>query len=160
MPSKYFNEIPDPSKWDQRFFSMCHLIASWSEDKSRQVGAVIIGPDKEVRSIGFNGLPRGIFSDIEKRHSSKNGEKYYWFEHAERNAIYNAARAGIATKNCEMYCTVFPCSDCLRAIIQSGIIKLHTYLPPEKDPHFHRSFEVSIEMAREVGLEVFVYTKD
>lgn len=136
---------------------MAHLVGSWSEDKSRQVGAVIVGKAKEVRSIGFNGLPRGISADVELRHSAENGEKYHWFEHAERNAIYNAARIGIGTLGCEMYCTLFPCSDCLRAIVQSGMFALNTYEPPSEDLYFLRSFEVSLEMAREVGLEIRVF---
>lgn len=136
---------------------MAHLVGSWSEDKSRQVGAVIIGKAKEVRSVGFNGLPRGISADIGLRHSAENGEKYHWFEHAERNAIYNAARVGISTLGCEMFCTLFPCSDCLRAIVQSGMVALNTYEPPWEDLHYLRSFEVSLEMAREIGLEIRVF---
>lgn len=149
--------IETPTKWDRRFFALAHLIGSWSEDKSRQIGSVIVGPAKEVRSVGFNGLPRGISADVEHRHSKENGEKYYWFEHAERNAVYNAARVGIATAGCEMYCTLFPCSDCLRAIVQSGLSTLNTYAPPERDSYFQRSFEVSLEIAQEAGLSIRVF---
>jgi dCMP deaminase len=136
---------------------MAHLIGSWSEDKSRQIGAVVVGEAKEVRSIGFNGLPRRIAASVDARHSRDDGEKYYWFEHAERNAIYNAARAGISTLNCEIYSTLFPCSDCLRGIVQSGIIRLKTYLPPMEDKQFKRSFEVALEMAAEAGLEIEIF---
>ena len=149
--------MSEPSKWDRRFFEMAHLIGSWSEDKSRQIGAVIVGQAKEVRSVGFNGLPRGISANVERRHSKDGGEKYYWFEHAERNAIYNAARVGIATSGCEIYCTLFPCSDCLRAIVQSGMHTLKTYAPPEQDAYFQRSFEVSLEMAHEAGLKILAF---
>lgn len=154
------NMVSSPSKWDHRFFSMAQLIGSWSEDKSRQIGSVIVGEAKELRSIGFNGLPRGISANVDYRHSKENGEKYHWFEHAERNAIYNAARAGISTSGCEIYSTLFPCSDCLRAIIQSGIIVLNTYVPPENDSFFKRSFEVSLEMAQEAGLKIRVFEKN
>ncbi|MEP1963226.1 deoxycytidylate deaminase [Tateyamaria sp.] len=149
--------VVSPTQWDHRFFSMAHLIGSWSEDKGRKVGAIIVGQAQEVRSIGFNGLPRGVSDAVDQRYSKENGEKYYWFEHAERNAIYNAARVGIATGDCELYSTLFPCSDCLRAIVQSGIKILKTYAPPDQDAHYKRSFEVSLEIAHEAGLKVFVF---
>ena len=145
------------SKWDRRFFQLAYLIGTWSEDKSRQIGAVIVGPANEVRSIGFNGLPRRVSAAVESRHSRDGGEKYYWFEHAERNAIYNAARVGIATNECQLYSTLFPCSDCLRALVQSGIVTLKTFKPPADDVHFQRSFEVSLEIAAEAGLSILVY---
>ena len=63
----------------------------------------------------------------------------------------------IGILGCEMYCTLFPCSDCLRAIVQSGMVALNTYEPPSEDLYFVRSFEVSLEMAREAGLEIRVF---
>lgn len=148
-----------PSKWDRRFFQLAHLIGTWSEDKSRQIGAVVVGPANEVRSIGFNGLPRGVSAAIDSRHSREGGEKYYWFEHAERNAIYNAARVGIATGGCTLYSTLFPCSDCLRALVQSGVGTLKTFAPPADDAYYQRSFEVSLEIAGEAGLAILVYER-
>lgn len=93
-----------------------------SKDESAGVGAVIIGPDNEIRSTGYNGMVRGINDDAEYRH--QRPEKYKWFEHAERNAIYNAARMGIALNGCRIYATMFPCTDCTRAIIQVGIVEV------------------------------------
>lgn len=147
------------SKWDERFFSMAQLVAEWSEDQSRKVGAVIIGSAHEVRSTGYNGLPRGINSDVEMRHSKINNEKYLWFEHAERNAIYNAARSGVALEGCEIYTTLFPCSACISAIIQTGISTLSTYAPPKDDPRFDRSFEVAIELIVEANLTLRVFDR-
>ncbi|MGY3134579.1 dCMP deaminase [Bradyrhizobium sp. USDA 4501] len=145
------------TKWDRRFFELCQLVASWSEDRSRTVGAVIVGPANDIRAIGFNGLPRQVRGDQEQRHSRENGEKYYWFEHAERNAIYNAARSGISTEGCRMYTNLFPCADCTRGIIQSGIIQLNTYQVPAGDQTFQRSFEVAHEMLSEAGVKVRVF---
>src|SRR4051812_41799673 len=90
-------------KWDRRFFELSRLVASWSEDQSRKVGAVIVGPANDIRAVGFNGLPRHVSSAPKERHARQEGEKYYWFEHAERNAIYNTARSGISTEGCRMY---------------------------------------------------------
>lgn len=147
------------NKWDQRFFQLCDVVASWSEDRSRKVGAVIVGPDNEVRSLGFNGLPRGISAEHDERHSRTEGEKYFWFEHAERNAIYNAARVGISVGGCRIYTSLFPCADCTRAIIQSGIIQLNTFSAPDADETFFRSFEVSIAMLSEAGLQIRHFSK-
>jgi len=147
------------NKWDQRFFQLCDVLASWSEDSSRKVGAVIVGPSNEVRSTGFNGLPRSISSSDEQRHSRDSGEKYYWFEHAERNAIFNAARAGIGLMGCKIYVSLFPCADCVRAIIQSGIIELNTFDVPQNDPTFSRSFEVAKAMIGEAGVGLKLFTR-
>jgi dCMP deaminase len=87
--------------WDKFFMDMAKLVASKSKDRSRKVGCVIVGPDNEVRSVGYNGFPRGIADHIEWRH--ERPAKYKWTEHAERNAIYNSARAGIRTEGCRIY---------------------------------------------------------
>ena len=152
-------QLQKMDKWDARFFSVCELIASWSEDKSRKVGAVIVGAAHEIRSTGYNGLPRGINSEIALRHERADGEKYFWFEHAERNAIFNAARSGTSIENTTIYCSLFPCADCVRAIIQSGIIHLKTFETPINDPSFERSFAVSTEMLQEAGIRVSVFGK-
>jgi len=145
------------SKWDRRFFELCNLLGAWSEERSRRVGCVIVGPSNDVRSVGFNGLPRGVSGNVEERHDRGGGEKYYWFEHAERNAIYNAARAGTAIGGCQMYSNLFPCADCARGIIQSGIVQLKTFCPPDSDLVFSRSFEVATAMMSEAGIQVQIY---
>jgi dCMP deaminase len=148
------------NRWDRRFFEMCHLIGSWSEDKSRQIGCVIVGNANEVRAVGFNGLPRGVNGDVDTRHSREEGEKYHWFEHAERNAIYNAARIGVAVSGCRMYVTLYPCAECARAIIQTGITSVHTFAPPASDTFFSRSFEIAKTMLSEGGVEVIIHEND
>lgn len=147
-------KITQPTKWDSRFFQICDLLASWSEDQSRKVGAVIVGQGNEIRSTGYNGFPRKVDASVPLRHSREDGEKYLWFEHAERNAVYNAARFGASLEGCRIYCSLFPCADCVRAIIQSGIIELNTYLPPESDLKYQRSFEVSQIMLKESGVNL------
>jgi dCMP deaminase len=106
-------------KKNSYYMSLAYHIATESNDPSTQVGAVIVGPDREIRSTGYNGIPRGCFEEPEKQESP---EKYFWYEHAERNAIYNAARVGIPLNECVLFTQGVPCADCARAIIQSGII--------------------------------------
>ena len=109
------------SNWDIRMMALAQFIATWSKDRGRKVGAVIVGPDNEIRSTGYNGIPRGVNDDVEVRHEAASGEKYLWVSHAERNAIYNAARAGTSTEGCSIYVEIMPCMDCARAIVQAGI---------------------------------------
>lgn len=148
------------NQWDARFLGLCDMIASWSEDTSRKVGSVVVGPSNEIRSTGYNGFPRGVDSSLGERHQREAGEKYLWFEHAERNAIYNAAGSGTMTTGCKMYVNSFPCADCARAIIQSGISQLNTYAFDPKDEKFGRHFIVANEMLREAGVEVRAFARD
>ncbi len=150
--------IVEPDNWDKRFMGLADLISTWSEDQSRKVGAVIVGNAHEIRSTGFNGLPRKISATDQRRHSREEGEKYLWFEHAERNAIYNAARMGVPTDGCTIYSSLFPCSACVSAIIQCGITTLCTFAPPDDDQQFGRSFVVALQMAKESGLKIRVFS--
>lgn len=152
-------EIFNCDRWDARFFAMADLVASWSEDLSRRVGCIVVGDANEVRSTGYNGLPRGVSAEHPSRHSRDDGEKYLWFEHAERNALYNMLRAGVSTSNCRMYCNSFPCADCARAIIQSGIGELRTYAPDLNDVKFGRHFSVASEMFSEGGVSVKLFSR-
>ncbi len=107
------------SKWDARFLRLAREISTWSKDRSTRVGAVIVGADKTPGPYGFNGFPRAVDDEAAERHTRP--QKYKWTEHAERNAIYNAARVGVALKGCTIYVTHLPCTDCARAIVQVGI---------------------------------------
>ena len=106
--------------WDQYFMTMAYLVAMRSKDNSTHIGAVIVGPDNEVRSTGYNSFARGVLNEYSPE-LQERPEKYFWFEHAERNAVYNASRVGIPLKGCRMYTNGVPCADCGRAVIQSGI---------------------------------------
>lgn len=131
---------------------LCDHISHWTEDRDFRVGAVIVGPDLEIRSMGYNGFPRGVKSDDDKRYDRASGEKFFWFEHGERNAIYNAARMGVALNECSIYVNRFPCSDCARAIIQSGIRTIYCPPKPLNDGALDHSFDVSERMIEEAGV--------
>lgn len=111
-------KVPRPG-WDEYFMSMVYLVASRSKDQSTHIGAVIVGEDNEIKSTGYNSFVRKLKDDVPER--QEKPEKYFWFEHAERNAIYNATLIGTSLKNCKMYTNGIPCADCARAVIQSGI---------------------------------------
>lgn len=109
--------------WKQYFRNIAQQIKLKSKDINTKQGAVIVGLDNEIISTGYNSFPRGINDNLIERQQRPN--KYYYFEHAERNSIYNAARIGVSLKNSTMYLTCgIPCADCARGIINSGIIKI------------------------------------
>lgn len=105
--------------WDARFIGLADLVATWSKDRSTRVGCVIVGTAHQVLATGCNGFPRGVNDDIEDRH--ERPAKYQWTEHAERNALYNAARTGVPVEGATLYVSFSPCADCARGIIQSGV---------------------------------------
>ncbi len=105
--------------WDDYFMSMVYLVAMKSKDVRSHLGAVIVGPDKEIKSTGYNSFVRGLKDDVPERQLKP--EKYFWFEHAERNAILNATLIGTSLKGCKMFTNGIPCMDCARAVVQSGI---------------------------------------
>lgn len=129
-------------------------IASWSKDRNRKVGAVVIGPDNEIRSTGYNGIPRGVRDDVDARYSRETKEKYLWAAHAERNAVYNAARIGVSLKGCRIYSTLYPCVDCVIAVIQSGITELITTKPDFKDPQWGEGYKRAQIMLQEANINV------
>ena len=105
--------------WDQYYLSICKVVASRSKDPNTQIGCVIVGPAHEIRTTGYNSFPRGIKDDVPGR--LERPAKYLWIEHAERNAICNAARCGTPLEGCTIYVEIMPCMDCARAIVQAGI---------------------------------------
>jgi dCMP deaminase len=141
--------------WDEKFINLSAFIAEWSKDTNRKNGAVIVDGDNIVVSMGYNGFPRDCDDSIECRY--ERPDKYLFTEHAERNALYHAARHGVSLKECRMYMTMFPCSDCARGIIQTGIKKIIAPKPDLKHERWGVHFKASIEMLEECGVEIINY---
>ena len=143
------------SKWDVRFLRLALEVSTWSKDRSTQVGAVIVGDDRSPGPYGYNGFPRFIDDEKEERHIRPT--KYDWTEHAERNAIYNAARMGVALKGSTIYVTHVPCADCARAIIQVGITRVVTDAACMKGAFSERwseAAEITREMLAEANISI------
>jgi dCMP deaminase len=191
------------TSWDTYFIKMALLIAQKSKDPSTQVGCVIVGPDNEIRSTGFNGFPRGVQETLrgevhwpidttydlltrrelylcdcgelvdstlppgELEHFQPNPDtlylarwerpqKYEYVEHAERNAVYNAARIGVSLLGCRAYLNwePRPCVDCCKAFIQAGIIEvIGPNIPfPSGGTRKDWKFETSTVMMEETGV--------
>lgn len=108
---------PTTNKWHQRFIEMARLVACWSKDPSTQVGAVLVGADREILAVGYNGFARGT-SD-EGYHDKEF--KHRHVIHAEENAILNAARSGTRIQGATLYVTHHPCCHCTGVLIQAGV---------------------------------------
>jgi len=137
--------------WDDTFIEICRVIAKRSKDQSTQIGCVIVGPGKEIRSIGYNCFPRNINDEVASR--QKRPIKYLWMCHAERNALYNAARMGTCLFDCVCYLPAHPCSDCARGLIQVGIreVVCASDVVPER---FAENCAVASEMLAEADIVV------
>ena len=137
-------------KWDKRFLALASHIAGWSKDPSTQVGCVVVGPDREIRSTGFNGFPRGIEDSIARLENREL--KYPLICHAEENAIMHAARIGISLKGCTAYVTWPPCSRCARSLIQAGVDEVVYPAESEIPERWGDDFEIATSMMNEAGL--------
>ena len=111
----------DYISWDEYFMGVAMLAARRSKDPSTQVGACIVSEDNIIISTGYNGMPKGC-SDDEfpwARSGEETQTKYPYVVHAELNAILNAN--GRDLRNSKLYVALFPCNECAKAIIQSGV---------------------------------------
>jgi dCMP deaminase len=138
--------------WDEYFMRLAHHAATRSKDQSTQVGCVIVGPDNEIRSTGYNSFPRGINDHMPER--QERPEKYLFFEHAERNSIYNAARCGTPLKGCRIYLPWLPCMDCARGIVQVGIIEVVVESREPLNPRWKDQFGKALTLFSEAGVKV------
>lgn len=107
--------------WDEYFMGVAKLSAKRSKDPNTQVGCCIVNSDKRIVAVGYNGLPRNCDdSDFpwDCREGALQDTKYAYVVHAELNAILNATTS---LAGCTLYVTLFPCNECMKSIIQSGI---------------------------------------
>lgn len=107
--------------WDEYFMGVALLSAKRSKDPSTQVGACVVNEDKRIIGIGYNGFPRGCSDDIFPWGKESNNvleTKYPYVVHAEANAILNSSSS---LKNSTVYVTLFPCNECAKLLIQSGV---------------------------------------
>ena len=109
----------DYISWDEYFMGVAMLAARRSKDPNTQVGACIVSTDNIIISTGYNGMPKGCSDDIFPWDRTGEETKYPYVVHAELNAILNAS--GRDLRGSKLYVALFPCNECAKAIIQSGL---------------------------------------
>ena len=144
-------------KWPRRWLKLAHEVAAWSKDDT-QVGAVLFDANRNPRGFGYNGIPRGL-SDTEPTRLQKPLKNWY-FEHAERNVIYACSRNGITCDDCTIAITHWPCVDCTRAIIQSGIREVIVDAAClNADSPFYQKWQDQIQVSAHMMQEVGIHTQ-
>lgn len=113
-----FDERPD---WDTWFMTLAFIVSQRSLDKTTKHGCVVVDTSHTILSVGYNGPPRGC---IDENVPLDRPAKYLFMEHAESNAITNAARSGISLRGSFFYITGPPCHDCFRKIVNVGAVKI------------------------------------
>ena len=138
-----------------KFYKLAKYAADlFSKDPNTKVGAICIAPDTlHIKSIGYNGFPRKLSESDNKW--SKN-KKYKYVVHAEANMICNASLNGISLQNSILVCTMFPCSECAKLIIQSGINTIISKKPNMNHERWGELFKISEEMFKELNIEIIL----
>ena len=144
------------NKWDNRFLELAKHIAQWSKDPSTKIGAVIVRPDKTIASVGYNGFPRGIADDERLR---ERLVKYQLIIHAEMNAILNAKEPlnGYTLYTWPPALQSPTCDRCASHIIQTGIIRVVSYLAKNNDPlalRWKEQYKKARNLYEEAGVRV------
>lgn len=142
--------------WDEFYMGLAFYVAMKSEDTSTKVGAVFVNDYNRVLSLGLNGIPSGVSPEEDM---FERPDKYLYFEHAERNAVYNAQ---LPLVNSRVYVNMFPCAECARAIIQvrsKEIIYHEEFNAFQKDGHeWDKSHKAALRMFDKRGLKVTPYS--
>jgi dCMP deaminase len=145
--------------WHEYFISLAKTVAQKSKDDSTKVGALIVGPDHEIRGTGYNGFPRGVIYTSERQ---QRPAKYMWTAHAEVNAIAHAARVGVACKGCTLYLNWYPtpCADCAKVISGAGISRIigpNEAFPGNQQEYTNEKWKCSIIICKSANISRFVY---
>lgn len=146
----------DYISWDEYFMGIAKLSEERSKDPNTQVGACIVNSENRILSIGYNGLPNGVSDDKISwaREGTPMDTKYFYVCHAELNAILNNRNNNL--DGTTLYVSLFPCNECAKVIIQSGIKRVVYY----DDKYAHTdSTKVSKKMFDMAGVEYVPYTK-
>ena len=145
----------DYINWDEYFMGVAFLSARRSKDPHTQVGACIVSQDNKILSMGYNGFPNGCSDEDfpwNRESADPYDNKYFYTTHSELNAILNYR--GGSLEGSKLYVTLFPCNECAKALIQSGI---RTVIYAEDRYANTSSIRASKRMLRAAGVEFYPY---
>lgn len=134
--------------WEQYFMAIAMVSSQRSKDPNTKVGACIVNPDNKIVGIGYNGMPIGCDDNVmpwERSAESQLDTKYPFVVHSELNAILNSIKD---LHGCTLYVTLFPCNECAKAIIQSGIKKVIYYDNKYPDSDSVKAAEILFRVAK------------
>ncbi len=142
--------------WDNYFMALAKLSSMRSKDPNTQVGACIVSPDNRILSVGYNGAPNGFDDSVFPwdREGLPLDTKYMYVCHAERNAVLNYKGSRRDFEGARIYVDLFPCNECAKAIIQSGIKEIIYKSDKYKDTD---SVKVSKKMLDMAGIKYTEY---
>ncbi len=148
------------NRWDNFFLNIALVCANMSKDPATQVGAVIVGPDREIRSTGFNGFPRGMHDTFDRLED--RDVKLKLIVHAEMNAVLAAARIGVSVKGCTLYLAATdnsgliwggpPCTRCTVEIAQAGIAAIVSRPKKNVPSRWHEDLALAEQLIKEMGI--------
>ena len=132
--------------WTEYYMGFAAHAAQKSKD-STKVGAILVGPEGDLKKTAYNGPPKGVSDSAWRR---ERPQKYLYAAHAEANLVAFCARDGVTVRGCTVYVTHMPCAACARSMIAAGVAAVvygsgTTSMPPEE-------FEAAAEMFREAGV--------
>lgn len=141
-------------KWILRYLRLAKEVASWSKDRSKQIGAVAVNQRGIILSTGYNGFPRGI-EDRLSRYSNRE-EKYKFIVHAEMNCIYNASYNGVSLDNSYLFVYGLPvCSKCMDGVISVGVKGVFwTAKDDEIRGPWLSEYDMTLEKSMETGIPI------
>lgn len=147
----------DYISWDEYFMGVAMLSAMRSKDSNTQVGACIVSSENKIISVGYNGMPTGCDDDDMpwEREGDTLETKYPFVCHAELNAILN--RQAVSLNGSRIYVTLFPCNECAKAIIQSGIKEVIYFDNKYADSN---GVKASIKMFEKTGVKYREFDKN
>ena len=136
-----------------KYYKVAQFMANeFSKDPNTKVGCILLSKDSlHILCLGFNGFPRKV---LETDTRWQRPTKYTYVCHAETNCLYNACRSGVCTLESIAICTLFPCIDCCKGLIQAGISKIVSPIPDYNNEKWGEQFKCSMEMFNEVGIEI------
>jgi dCMP deaminase len=140
-------------KWERRFLELAQLVSTWSKDPSTQVGAVLVGPDKRVLSVGFNGFPASVPDEPEDY--AERATKYARIVHAEMNALLFAPPHLI--RGSTLYTYPFgSCSRCAAMLVQAGVEEfVSPYCPPALQERWQQELDTAHALIEDAGAAWF-----
>lgn len=136
--------------WDRRWLSLVAMTSAWGAPGGTGVASAIVAPPDRLVALGVNGLPPGIAPQPERL--APEGERAFWCEHSERAALYHALANGAGVRGATLYSSMFPCADCMRGLILSGIARVVVPSTTQPSAAYRQSVAISEQMLHEAGL--------